>query len=210
MKCEYCNRTIDSEEAYHEHLRIRHADELDEDEASRIADESDRKRWISAGVPILAVVLVTAIGFGLLAVGADFAGLSSDSGSTTAASSESAKYTPTDIGSRHVHGQITVVVEGTEIDFGKRQYQLQDEAFHMEQEGDERWHIHAQNVTLEYAINTFPGLEIGSGSVTYDGTTYRDSAPGTTVEITVNGEPVDPITYVIQKGDDIRIAVRTS
>lgn len=210
MKCEYCDRTIDSEEAYHEHLRIRHADELDEDEALRTAGESGRERWLSVGVPILTVILVAAVGFGLLTVGADFADPSSGSGTTTATASEQAKYTPTDAGSRHVHGQITVVIEGTEIDFGKRQYQLQDEAFHMEGGGDERWHIHARNVTLEYAINTFPDLGLDRGSVTYDGTTYRDSDSGTTVEITVNGEPVDPVTYVIKKGDAIRIVVRTS
>lgn len=209
MKCEYCNRTLDSEEAYREHLRLRHGDELDEDEALRAAGESGRERLISVGVPILTVIFVAVVGFGLLAVGADVADWSS-SETTTTTSAERAKYTPTDTGSRHVHGQITVVIEGTEIDFGKRRYQLQDEAFHMEGSGDERWHIHARNVTLEYAINTFPDLGIGRGSVTYDGTTYRDSAAGTTIEITVNGDPVDPVTYVIQKGDTIRIVVRTS
>lgn len=47
-------------------------------------------------------------------------------------------------------------------------------------------------------------------TVTYRGTTYRDSNPGTTVTVEVNGEPVNPRTYVLEEGDRVQISVETT
>jgi hypothetical protein len=60
------------------------------------------------------------------------------------------------------------------------------------------------------------GLEVTEDTVTYEGTTYRDSDPGTTVEVLVDGEAIDPSTYTLdgadtaENGDHVRIVVATN
>jgi hypothetical protein len=128
-----------------------------------------------------------------------------------------AMQTPTNVGALHEHGSMTVVIDGRELDFSRQQFQLQDDAFHFESGNGEVWHTHAQGVTLEYALSTL-GIEANSSAVTYDGTTYRASDPGTTVTVAVNGQPVDPRDYVLDgttdaasagQGDSVRVVVRT-
>lgn len=58
-------------------------------------------------------------------------------------------------------------------------------------------------------MNSLPGIHLANETVTYDGTTYREGAPGISVSITVDGQPVDPATYRFTKGDRVRIIVTT-
>lgn len=203
-KCEHCGHTLDSEQAYREHLQLRHG-ETPETTGKSTGDEPNREKWLYVGIPIAVVLVLALAAFGLSATDG-YGGDTPDSAGQEQA--VGATITPSALGSRHVHGQIKVVIDGNRIDFGERRYQLVDEYFHMEGGDDDRWHIHGRNVSLEYAIDTFPGLTIGPDSVTYDGRTYTDGAD-VTVEITVNGEPVDPRSHVLEDGDDIRIVVRT-
>jgi hypothetical protein len=61
------------------------------------------------------------------------------------------------------------------------------------------------------------GIGVSEDTVVFDGTVYRESDPGTNVTVEVDGEPVDPQTYVLQggadsrpeRGDSIRIVVGT-
>lgn len=109
----------------------------------------------------------------------------------------------------HTHGSITVTIAGERIDFSRDTYQLQDNYFHFEHGNGDRWHVHGKDVTLQYAMDTL-NIHVTNETVTYQGTTYRDSNPGTTVTVEVNGEPVNPRTYVLQDGDRVQINVETT
>lgn len=198
--CDHCGRDFDEEAAYLRHLRDEHGDDLGPIEVRRVAaidtDEGGRSVATYAGaVGALAVV-------GALVYLLAFAGGNGGGGEASAAT------TPTGVGTAHYHGPITVEIGGDELDFGQRQFQLQADAFHFENGNGERWHGHAQDVTLAWAMDTL-GIEVTEDSVTYDGTTYEDGENATVV-VEVNGESVDPETYVLQDGDSIRIVAEQS
>lgn len=110
----------------------------------------------------------------------------------------------------HVHGPATFVVNGEEVDFSREKYQSgHDRHFHFEGGHADPWHAHSWSVSLKYAFDTLPGIEIAEGTVTYNGTTYRESNPGTNVSIRVDGDPVDPSEYLLKDGDDVRIVVES-
>jgi hypothetical protein len=108
----------------------------------------------------------------------------------------------------HPHGRLNMTVDGEPVDFTQEKYVLSNEQFHFH--GDEnatRWHGHSLNLTASYAVSTFPGMNMTSDSLTYNGTTYRANDPETSFNVTVNGESVDPSTYVLKDGDDIQVTV---
>lgn len=112
----------------------------------------------------------------------------------------------------HAHGHVEMVVDGEPVNFSRARYQTPDEHtyFHFESGSAPRWHAHSWSVTLEYAMGTFPGIEVTNDSITYNGTTYDRSDPGTTVSITVNDEPVEPGSYYLKDGDSVHIEVTTN
>jgi len=198
--CSYCPDSFDDDEAYRRHLEAEHADELGPIDRRRIdADTGDADADSSVGIVVIALVVVLAAG-GVAGVML----LSSDG-----SSAGSAQGSPTDLGSVHYHGTIAVVIDGQRVDFSQDQYQLQADAFHFEGGGGTRWHVHARGVTLAYAMGTLD-IDVTDSSVTYRGTTYRNSASNTTVTVTVNGDPVTPGEYVLQNGDRVRIVVERS
>jgi len=101
-------------------------------------------------------------------------------------------------GTEHLHGGMDVVIDGEELDFSQRRYQVQDRAFHFEGGDGERWHVHATDVTYGYGMSTL-GILIDGNNVTFNGTTYT----GATVE--VNGNSVDVSEYVLNEGDQLRV-----
>ncbi|MGM0591272.1 MAG: hypothetical protein ACQETI_06530 [Halobacteriota archaeon] len=110
---------------------------------------------------------------------------------------------------QHIHGPMTVVVEGEGLDFAEDRYQSGHRYFHFEGGHSNPWHAHSWSVTLEYAITSLDGLELTEDGLTYDGTTYRDADSDTRVTVEVNGEAVDPGAYFLKDGDSIRIVVET-
>lgn len=217
--CEYCSEVFDDDDAYVEHLKAEHADELGPIDRRRIeAAEANRGLDIDTGPVALGVVLVGAvvvIGIAM-AVSGGSGGAGSGAGAGTLQQSDAnppgsvgeVVRTPTDLRAVHYHGTMTVIIEGEEIDFSRSRYQLQDRAFHYENGDGSQWHVHARGVTLEYALATL-GIGVTDTTVTVDGTTYRDSAADTSVTVTVNGEPVTPSAYVLERGDSVRIVVET-
>lgn len=200
-ECEYCDASFEDEDTYDTHLGTEHYDELGPIDRRRIGgdtDEEDTDHPI--GLIVLGAFLVVAIGVGV------FMFLSSGNGSSTEFDAEQQ---PSNIGSVHTHGTIEVAIEGQRIDFSQDQYQLQADAFHFEGGDGTRWHVHAQGVTLEYAMATL-GINVTESTVTFQGTTYRDSDSNTDVTVTVNGESVTPSEYVLREGDQIRIIVEQS
>ncbi|MDF9746870.1 hypothetical protein [Natrinema salsiterrestre] len=195
-ECEYCDASFEDEERYNTHLETDHYDELGPIDRRRIGAETDDENSDRPiGLIVLGVFLVVAIGVGV------FVFLSSSNGSSAEFEAEQQ---PSNIGSVHTHGTIEVAIDGQQIDFSQEQYQLQADAFHFENGEGTRWHVHAQGVTLEYGMATL-GIDVTESTVTFQGTTYRDSDSNTSVTVTVNGESVTPSDYVLREGDRVRI-----
>jgi len=207
--CEYCSDSFDDEDAYLAHLQAEHEGELGPIDRRRIEDAETEDGSYRGMVVLGTILLVSFAIVGFLVVGG---GLGGDG--------------PTAPGSVHQHGSMEIVIEGEELDLNEPEFTNNDGSFHFH--GDEQtrvgefvWHIHAQEVTLQYALDTL-GIEVDDeGTVLrYDGRTYRDADPDTEVVIEVNDEPVEPGDYELQgvgpiadaaggAGDDVRIVVRT-
>lgn len=201
-QCDYCGEEFPDEQSYLDHLRSDHMDELGPIDRRRVAPPgSDESRdWFLYVTPVAGVALV-----GLVLYFVFFAGTSGGSAPQ-----------PHSPGSVHIHGDIAVMIAGEQLDFSQPRYQYantQNSHFHFEPvngvPNGEMWHVHSQDVTLAYGMSSLD-IEVTENNVTYDGTTYRDADPDTTVNVTVNGESVNPRTYVLRDGDTVRITVETS
>lgn len=189
--CGYCDDTFDDEATYRAHLREAHADELGPIDRRRVDTESGG--GLPTGPLAIGVVLLVAaavVGYVIFLPGGN---AGSDAG-------------PHNLGGVHYHGSMEMVIDGERVDFSQSKYQLQADPFHFEANEGTRWHVHAEGVTLAWAMESL-GISVTADSVTFEGTTYDEADPDTTVRITVNGEPVTPSSYVLQRGDAVRIVV---
>lgn len=107
---------------------------------------------------------------------------------------------------QHAHGEMTFVVEGEELDFSREKYQGNHQHFHYEHGDGELWHAHSTTVTLAFALSSLEGIDVDGDAIEYEGTTY-DPDDGASVEVSVNGDPVDPTEYVLKDGDSVRVVV---
>lgn len=192
--CRYCDESFADEASYHDHLRTDHADELGPIDRRRVGSEGEGG-GLPTGPVVLGLVLLASaavVGYVIFLPGGGDGGAAGDG--------------PTNIGGVHYHGTIEVVIDGERIDFSQPEYQRPREypAFHFEGGDGTTWHGHAEGVTLAYAMTTLD-IPVTADSVTFQGTTYDDADPDTTVSITVNGDPVTPSAYVLEEGDAIRI-----
>ena len=222
--CTYCEDSFDDEEAYLRHLGDEHEGELGAIDERRV--EEDLEKSSGSGLPtgplVLGVVLLAAalvVVYVVVFVGSGNATPASEmgaNGDTGGASLGEVAQTPGPVGSAHDHGTIEVVVDGQQVDFSREEYQLQADEFHFENGDGRVWHKHATGVSLEWAMATL-NIGVSEDTVVFDGTAYRDSDEGTEVTVTVNGETVDPQSYVLQgveaasgeNGDHVRIVVET-
>lgn len=192
--CGYCDESFDDEATYHDHLRAVHVDELGPIDQRRVATDSGSglpTGPLALGIVLLAAAAVVGYVVFLPAGGGDADGDG-----------------PQNIGSVHYHGTIEMVVAGDPVDFSQAEYQRPREhpAFHFEGGDGTTWHGHAEGVSLAYAMDTLD-ITVTADTVTFEGTTYDDADPDTTVTVTVNGEPVTPADYLLGEGDAIRIVV---
>ena len=215
-ECNYCEESFADEDAYLDHLAADH----EQGELSRI---DERRVEGHAGDDDGGISLAPLIIGGLILFSAAVIGYTTlfmnDTPSQLAITSVA--QTPADnVGAVHEHGPITVTIDGETLDFSQPQFQNPGEyrAFHFEGGNGEVWHKHASGVTLEYAMKTL-GIEMNQTAIAYDGTLYKESDPGTSISVTVNGEEVDPSSYELQgvestsgsgQGDYIEIVVRTN
>lgn len=202
-ECNYCDESFKSEDDYVSHLAGNHDGELSRVDKRRVEqldtsvtpDSLDFRSVATAGVIIVAILIT----IGLVVFNPTQG--PSQSGDT--------EVVPTSLGASHSHGGITVDILGEELDFSQPSYQLQDDFFHFEGGIGDEWHIHGNRVTLEYALQSLD-IEVTSDSVVYDGTTYNNSSTEYDVNVTVNGEPVEPEQYLVKNGDFIRVSVQQS
>lgn len=112
----------------------------------------------------------------------------------------------------HVHGYINMTVDGEAVNFSQPKYKTPGHNQHFHFEGDTAplWHAHSWSVTLGYAMDTLPGINVTEDSVTYDNTTYERGDAGTSLTVEVNGDVVDPSRYVLKDGDKVTIEVESS
>lgn len=220
-ECNYCGDSFDDDHAHLEHLRDEHESELGTIDKRRVRTElgsAEDDDGLPTGPVVLGIVLAVAVAIVGYVIFVHGAGSANGSGSGTVNGIEVAQTPDQPTQSEHGHGLINVTIDGQELDFSQSRFQRPREyaAFHFEGGDGRVWHKHASGVTLEYAMATL-GIDVSEDTVTFDGTTYRDSDAGTNVTVTVDGEPVDPETYELsgvseqnpQEGDFIRIIVTT-
>ncbi len=221
--CNYCGEAFDDEAAHLRHLRDEHEGELGAIDQRRVEQElDDGDGGLATGPLVLGIVLLAAVLVVVYVVVFVGGGEGSPATETAAdgdageASLAEVAQTPGAMGSAHEHGTIEVVIDGQRVDFSRQQYQLAADRFHFEGGEGRVWHKHATGVTLEWAMATLD-IGVSEDTVVFEGTVYRDSDPGTNVTVEVNGESVDPQTYVLEgvdaanadQGDNIRIVVET-
>ena len=206
-RCGHCGATFDDEETYLRHLRDEHGDDLGPIEQRRVAglkSDDDGSAVVMYGAAVGALAIGVLLAYLLFFAGGGAGGTGDGAGDAAAGDLTQ----PKAVGSVHYHGTIDATIGGQELDFGRQQFQLQADAFHFENGEGQRWHVHAEEVTLGWAMQTL-GIDVTNGTVAYRGTTYGDDA-GETATVTVNGESVTPTEYVLQKGDEIRIVANAS
>lgn len=195
-ECAYCGETIDGEAAYLDHLREAHLDELGPIDRRRVSTDEGGLALPTGPLAIGVVLLASAVVVGYVIFLPGGGGAGPNEG-------------PTNLWGVHYHGTIEVIIDGERLDFSRDRWQLRADAFHFEGNEGNRWHGHAELVTLAWAMDTL-GIDVTATTVTYEGTTYDDAGPDTMVSVAVDGEPVDPATYVLEEGDAIRIVVEVS
>jgi hypothetical protein len=213
--CSYCGASFDDDHEHLVHLREEHEGELGTIDGRRVEEELDDTGddEFPTGPAVLGIVLAVAVA--IVAYVIFFVGGTGGSGMVNGI--EVTQMPGERSESAHGHGFINVTIDGQELDFSTDEYQLEADQFHFEGGDGEVWHKHASSVTLEFAMATL-GIDVEKTSVTFEGTTYRDSDEGTNVTVTVDGTPVNPETYELegadasnpQDGDYIRIIVTTN
>lgn len=196
--CPHCPESFEEEAGFLTHLRDDHPGDFGAVDRRRL----EQLRGGDGGGVSTTAVLLSGLALAVVAIVVFVTfGLGGSSGDASVAAAQ----TPTNVGSTHYHGTMEMVVLGDRVDFSQEQYQLQANAFHFEGGEGQVWHGHAQHVTLEWAMSSL-GIEVTANSVTFEGTTYRDSDSQYAVSVTVNGEPVDPETYVLRGVSDVQNA----
>ena len=194
--CDYCSAAFEDDEAYLEHLRDEHGDEL-----SRIDERRVREAFETEGRSPTRVAAIGAVGF--LVLVAVYAVVTLGGGSTPAPMTDDVAQ-PHGLQSVHYHGQMDVVIGGSELDFSQPKYQLRADPFHFESRDGEQYHVHARNVTLEYALESL-GIGVTDSTLSFDGEVYDGRSANVTVSYQVNGQDVNPERYVLRRGDTVRV-----
>jgi hypothetical protein len=188
-ECDYCGGSFEDEDAYLGHLAAEHEGDLSRIDQRRVADNTGSDDGVSSatvGFAGLGVVMLLALGLtGYLVV----SGGNGDQ--------------PSQVGSVHEHGTMNISIDGQQLDLTSPAFSRGDSAFHFhgnerQKYGEYLWHKHARDVTLQYALGTL-GVDVNDAGteLSFNGTTYDASNAGTTIEITVNGQPVDPGSHEV-------------
>jgi hypothetical protein len=203
VNCDYCSSSFDDEEAYLNHLSNEHSS----DELSSIDKRRIEKEYSESNMNTTLIASVSALSVGLLLLLAFVVAdpLDSNNGHNHD-NHDHDEIEPTGLRQAHTHGGILVVFPDGPVDFSRQKYQIQDQFFHFEGGNGERWHIHGRKVSLAYAMETV-GIDIEDNktSVTFEGTTYNRSQYDITIQ--VNGNSVDPESYIIKNRDNITIRI---
>jgi len=221
-ECDHCGDTFDDEDAYLSHLAGRHREELSRIEEKRVerheadSEGGGRTRLYVSVAAVAVLAALAAFAFGTLFSGgggsdtidpsAQTAPSPMATGGDVPAPAQDQVALPQNLGAVHDHGTMTVEIDGQRLDFTRDRFQLQADAFHFEpgRNPGERYHLHANRITLEYALETL-GIGVTNRTLSYNGTVYDDRADGQRVAYIVNGEEVNPELYKLGPGDEVRV-----
>ena len=214
-RCSYCDESFSTEDELLRHLEDVHYDELGRIDRRRV-DGRRTEPSVQLGTLLVGGFAVLLI-IGALAAAYVVLGSGSSGDPPVAVD---ATITPHSYASVHTHGTMQAVIDDRELHFATENRFIEADPYYFHfHGGDNVWHVHGADVTLEYALATL-GIEVSDGGsvLTFEGETYDDADPGTNVSITVDGEYVDPETYVLQgvgpipdaragEGDNVEIIV---
>ncbi len=196
VDCSYCGKSFGGEKEYIRHLKQEHQGELKSIDRKRIEEfEEDKLLNFSGSIGVFALggILVLSFVFILFLYFNPLGSNTTNTGGSLVLDSD------------HYHGTIDVVIDGNRIDFSQPKYQLQSDYFHFESGNGERWHAHARNVPLNFAMQTVDINIHNNTALTFNGNTYTEK--NYNISITSNGESIDPTSYILKQGDNIQITV---
>ncbi|MEY7850190.1 hypothetical protein AB7C87_13435 [Natrarchaeobius sp. A-rgal3] len=221
-RCPYCGEPV-PEAAYDRHIERVHRDELGridrrrlgvdtassrgvDTASSRGADDTANGRTVLLYAGVVAVLVALALGYGLVVLGTD-------------ETPSSAAVEPDTSAPTHEHGTIHVEYDGTVVDFDDPNYLERDGCFHFHAyDNADVWHVHCEDVTVEYALETL-GMELSEDRFAVGDETFSTDS-GDEISVTVDGEPVDPTEHVLEgvesvddardgAGDDLEVVVES-
>jgi sulfur carrier protein ThiS len=216
-ECTHCGESFADEDASLAHLASTHRDDLGAIEERRVAAYEDAgdggaPTSLYAAIGVVGLLLAVAVYALLSGGGGDDRTLAQEAtspmagGGSVPAPAQDAVVAPRNYGATHEHGTMAVVVDGTRLDFARPRYQMQADGFHFEERNGRQYHLHAERVSLEYALETL-GIGVTEHALSYDGTVYDDREAGVTVAYRVNGERVDPENTLLGQGDRVEVVV---
>lgn len=109
------------------------------------------------------------------------------------------------MGSAHEHLFFRVDVFNQTVDFSQRRFQLRSKYVHFENRDGQVLHLHADNVELDYALETL-GFGLSTNCLTF-GTTVHCTNSTHELEVWVDGERLgdDATEYDLSQGDNVII-----
>lgn len=129
--------------------------------------------------------------------------------STTTTSAEQTTTTAAEPRSVAASGEMAVVIDDRRLDpLSLADTNKSSEFWFDEESNSGEWQRTNASVTVAEALATM-GIDVSANSISYDGTTYRDSASNTSVAVRVDGESVAPTEYVLKPGDQVWVVVIT-
>lgn len=115
-------------------------------------------------------------------------------------------------GSLHAHGSMVVEINGETYTLAdeprNHESNTGDPNFHFH-EGSDQYHLHAEGVTLDYALDSLPQVEASAETVEFRGHTYDASDADTQVRYVAGGDAVDLNYTIPESAPELRVVVET-
>lgn len=195
--CDYCDEAFDGEEAYLDHLAAEHDGELGRIDRRRVDAHT------SAGgidVPPTVIYGVAAVALVALALGGTYY-------------VADALSTPPTV---HEHGSLQLTIDGEPVQFHQQEQYVRpggeaEPDFHFHSNRPGLWHMHPDQpgrLTVSEAFAAM-NVELTAERLVIDGETYDATQDGVELTVTVNGEPVDPESHVLEEDDELVVEVQT-
>ena len=121
--------------------------------------------------------------------------------------------TVTPHGDLHAHGSLVVEINGETYTLADKSWNYEKNTgepnFHFHPDNDD-YHLHADGVTLDYALDSLPKADATPETFVFRGHEYDATEPGTSVSYVAGGEDVN-LDYVLPaSGPDLRVVVETA